>query len=548
VKLSVIIPSAIRVSPEMEVDFGPIPPVLVPIGGKVAAERIIEKYAGHDASFYIAIDDNADLVEEHFAFFPDPRVHLVRVGKTMSIGHTLARVFELEPGAAEGALVLNFADTIVEDLPAAALGQDFISYATTIESQRWTLFKGENGRISELSDKEFQLDPTSWMMLLGVWGFASASAYRQALDARQPSTNKGAFYDSMIDYFNGLPTPGKLIESCDFVDCGHADNYYAARRRLINARFFNSLEFNESTGTIRKTSGNKEKLVDEIHWLQAIPKELKSYTPTIYDYSKDPLDPFVEMEFYSYPSLDESFVSARFDFDAWEKLFDKVFRLIKTAGKYTVRDADLSDDLREMYLAKTLARLETIDRSSLDPRLWEEGLRVNETVSHGLKSVAERLEKALEGQKAFQAESFQVVHGDLCLGNILYDAKHGLIKLIDARGRFGRHAIYGDVYYDLAKLSHSILGHYDFIMSDRFKVEREGEAYRLRFKISPYHMTVGEIFRKYLDREGFDLNRVRLLESLLFLSMVPLHRDRPERQLAMLLQGMQLFEAHAGGQ
>jgi len=547
VKLSVIIPSAVRVSPEMEVDFGPIPPVLVPIGGKVAAERIVENYEGHDATFYIAIDDNAAFVEEHFDFFPDPRIKLVRVGKTISIGHTIARVFELEPQSAEGALILNFADTIVEDLPPTAIGQDFISYAATIESQRWTLFKEDKGRITELSDKEFQLDIAGWQMLLGVWGFASAQKFKETLDDKIPATNKTAFYDSMIEYFNGLPKPGNLIESCRYVDCGHSDNFYAARRRLINRRFFNSLEFNEATGAIRKTSGNREKLVDEIHWLQAIPKELKPYTPSIYDYSKDPLDPFVEMEFYSYPSLDESFVSARFDFDAWEKLFDKMFRLIETAGKYTVRDPELSNDLKEMYVDKTLARLQTIDRETLDEALWQDDVLVNGVKCSGIPKISQGLEKALQTHGALKTDAFQVIHGDLCLGNILYDAKHGLIKLIDARGRFGRYSIYGDVHYDLAKLSHSILGHYDFIMSDRFKVEKEGPGqYRLRMKTSPYHETVGQIFRKYLTRSGFDIHRVRLLESLLFLSMVPLHRDRPERQMAMLLQGMQLFQSHAG--
>ena len=548
-KLSVIIPSAIRVSPEMEVDFGPIPPALVPIGGKVVAERIFERYANQEVSFYIAIEDNAEFVEEHFEFFPDPRVHLVRVGKTISIGHTLAKIFELRPEAAEGPLVLNFADTIVEDLPDSAVGHDFISYASTIESQRWTLFKQKDGRITELSDKEFQLDPTSWMMLLGVWGFESGAAYRDVLLSKSPEENKHSFYEAMIAYYNGLPKPASLIESSNYVDCGHADNYYAARRRLINARFFNSLKFNEMSGTIRKTSGNREKLVDEIHWLQAIPKELKSCTPAVYDYSKDPLEPFVEMEFYSYPSLDESFVSARFDFDAWEKLFDKVFSLIRIAGKYTVSDPALTDDLREMYLDKTLSRLDAIDKTVLDQSLWNDKLVIDGQECAGISRVREGLETALNRRTAFATNEFQVIHGDMCLGNILYDAKHCLIKLIDARGRFGRYDIYGDVHYDLAKLSHSILGYYDFIMSDRFKVEKDEQGgYVLRCKTSPYHATVGQIFQKYLRQEGFDLDRVRLIESLLFLSMVPLHKDRPERQLPMLLRGLGLFQAHAGNQ
>jgi hypothetical protein len=31
------------------------------------------------------------------------------------------------------------------------------------------------------------------------------------------------------------------------------------------------------------------------------------------------------------------------------------------------------------------------------------------------------------------------------------------------------------------------------------------------------------------------------LESLLFLSMIPLHRDRPQRQLAMILRGLSIL-------
>ena len=56
------------------------------------------------------------------------------------------------------------------------------------------------------------------------------------------------------------------------------------------------------------------------------------------------------------------------------------------------------------------------------------------------------------------------------------------------------------------------------------------------------HETVGRIFVKHLNRAGFDLARVRLIESLLFLSMIPLHKDHPERQVAMALRGLSLFQ------
>lgn len=539
--LNVILPSAVRVSPEMEVDFGPIPPCLVPVAGKVAAERIVEKYP-EDTHFYIAVHEAKQSVHEHFEFFPNERIHLVDVGKTISIADTIDKVFTKHPGLEDHPFVLNFADTIVEDLDLSAVAGDYIIIAQTIESQRWTLIREADGKISEISDKEFQLDASDWKMLLGVWGVADTKRYLSALRALNPSSYRGAFYEAMTSYYNGLSTPAAFIESKDYIDCGHADNYYASRRKLINARFFNSLQFNEQAGTIRKTSENKEKLVDEIRWLQAVPKELRTYVPAVFDYSKDPLNPFVEMEFYSYPSLDEAFVSARFDFDAWEKLFDKLFALIRTAAKYKLSDPHLHSDVQEMYVDKTVARLKAVDIAAL-----QQSVTINDRTVQGFDQVRERLVPALEARGVLNVDQFQVIHGDLCLGNILYDAKHGLIKLIDARGRFGRFDIYGDVYYDLAKLSHSILGYYDLIMSGRSRVEEAGGKYEIRFKSSDYHRTVGEIFRKYVKHEGYDFNRMRLVESLLFLSMVPLHRDRPDRQLAMSLQGLLLFDEFGGG-
>lgn len=533
---NVIIPSAVRVSPEMEVDFGPIPPCLVPIAGKTVAERIFKRYNA-SCHFYIAIHDQAELVKEHFDFFPDDRVHLVEVGKTISIAHTISEIFAIHPELVGDPFVLNFADTIVEDLNLSELVNDFVIVAPTIESQRWTLVKESKGKITALSDKEFQLDSSDWKMLVGVWGVADSNSFLEVLKEKSPEANRGAFYEAMLDYYNGLSNPAQFVDCEDYIDCGHADNYYSARRRLINARFFNVLKFNEQAGTIRKTSDNREKLVDEIRWLQAIPKELKTFTPTVFDYSKNPLDPYLEMEFYSYPSLDEAYVSARFDFDAWEKLFDKLFGLIRIAAKYRVTETDLGSDLREMYEHKTVSRLTQFSEEGLQGKVTINGREVD-----GMVAVRSRLAKVVSEKGICEAASFQVVHGDLCLGNILYDAKHGLIKLIDARGRFGRFDIFGDVYYDLAKLSHSILGRYDFIVSGRSRVTMTEGGFNLEFKTSDYHETVGKIFLKYLSQEGYDVARVRLIESLLFLSMLPLHKDHPDRQLAMALQGLLLFD------
>jgi hypothetical protein len=543
--ISIIIPCAVRVGGDLEYEFGPIPPGLVPIAGQTALDLIVRTYGQlGEIRVYVAIHEGQEMVERHYDFFPDERVSLVEVGPTRSIGHTLQRVFELHPEVLDGYCIVNFADTILEDFAEFPQTNDFIVTAVAGESIRWTLFQEEDGRIVRLSDKEFQLDPENWLMFVGVWGLFEPRRFASLLASHLEKGAGSAFYGTVLEYFNSSPTT-RFLESESFIDVGHADNYYVARRRMINRRFFNSLEFNETSGSIRKTSQNREKLIDEITWLQKLPQELAFFTPRIFSYSKDPLAPYVEMEFYSYPSLDDSFVSGRYDLDIWEKLFQKLFGLVNLAGKYTVRDEHLRRDLQEMYVGKTVDRLQAmLEEGQISPEITDRPLTIDGHRCPALRDVLANLPALLERNRVLEVDQFSVIHGDLCLGNILYDAKHGLLKLIDARGKFGRFDIYGDVHYDLAKLSHSVLGLYDFTMADQFRVEKIGDdTYAVRTLATSYHEDIARIFTKHLTRNGFDLRRVRTLESLLFLSMVPLHRDRPARQLAMVLRGLSIIGA-----
>jgi hypothetical protein len=535
---SLVIPCAVRVGGDLEYEFGPIPPGLVPIAGQTALDLIVKTYAHlDDLRVYVAVHEGQEMVARHYDFFPDERVTLVPVGPTRSIGHTLARVFDQQPEILDTTCILNFADTILEEPFGLPTDRDFIATATAGESIRWTLFQAEDGQIVRLSDKQFQLDPENWQMFVGVWGIAETRRFSEILHA-----NEAGFYGTITEYYNRSAT-NQLIDTPSFIDVGHADNYYVARRRMINRRFFNSLEFNESLGSIRKTSQNREKLIDEITWLQRLPQELAYFTPRIFSYSKDPLAPFVEMEFYSYPSLDDSFVSGRYDLDIWEKLFQKLFSLLAVASKYSVQDDHLRRDLEEMYVTKTVERLgATLASGAISEETTDRRLTIDGRPCPSLREVLADLPALLAKYRVLEVERFSVIHGDLCLGNILYDAKHGLLKLIDARGKFGRFDIYGDPHYDLAKLSHSVLGLYDFTMADQFRVERTGDAsYEIRTLATAYHDDIARIFVKHLQRNGFDLKRVRMLESLLFLSMVPLHQDRPERQLAMVLRGLAII-------
>ncbi len=115
--------------------------------------------------------------------------------------------------------------------------------------------------------------------------------------------------------------------------------------------------------------------------------------------------------------------------------------------------------------------------------------------------------------------------------------------MIDPRGTFGEFDIYGDERYELAKILHSIEGKYDFIIKDLFKLETDDLNYRIEFNYTEPSPDIVSIFMNVFHEKinGIE-NQLILIESLLFLSMIPLHRESLKHQQAMLCRGIQLLD------
>jgi hypothetical protein len=126
-------------------------------------------------------------------------------------------------------------------------------------------------------------------------------------------------------------------------------------------------------------------------------------------------------------------------------------------------------------------------------------------------------------------------HGDLCFSNILYDNDCGILKLVDPKGAINEKELWSDPYYDIAKLSHSICGHYDYINNGLFDIQLD-DAMRLKVTIDSKNSDdFKNIFIKKLILHGFSYAVVRIFEASLFISMLPLHIDNAPRVLAFIL-------------
>ena len=112
-------------------------------------------------------------------------------------------------------------------------------------------------------------------------------------------------------------------------------------------------------------------------------------------------------------------------------------------------------------------------------------------------------------------------HGDFILDNII-QTEDGFC-LIDWRQDFSGEIFSGDMYYDLAKLNHSLVLNHELINQNHFEVNiNEGDIYCDVHRRSELVQSQ-KVFDKFLLNRNLDLRKIEILTSLIWLNMAPLH-------------------------
>jgi len=108
-------------------------------------------------------------------------------------------------------------------------------------------------------------------------------------------------------------------------------------------------------------------------------------------------------------------------------------------------------------------------------------------------------------------------HGDFILDNIIQTDSS--FCLIDWRQDFGGNLEIGDLYYDLAKLNHNLTINHDIVNRNLFSSKADNCFILINSTLNECQ----EILHKFIDTNGYDLRKVKILTSLIWINMSPLH-------------------------
>jgi len=354
--------------------------------------------------------------------------------------------------------------------------------------------------------------------------------------------------ESYLNYLNADENEAEnnLLKRLDInrmhTDCLYNISDYSAFIRFLSggfdARFFNIL--NGTDYTVVKKSTNKKKIMMEYAFYRLLPEEMQSWFVLPYHYAEGEDWASYTMERYYMADMAVRWTHNAIPAAKIDVFLEKAMVFINQRNKKTVDGAQSARMRSALYRDKVQDRIGMLKACKEFPLI--DAYIQQGTAFSGIDEVFDRY-KGLYANAQRKMKHFNYLcigHGDFCFSNILYDDDTGLMRLIDPKGALTEADLWTDPYYDIAKLSHSICGLYDYITSGQYRIELN-RSMQFELHINFDNAEYKKLLYSNLERNGFHCGLVRLYEASLFLSMLPLHIDNPNKVFAFLLIALQIM-------
>lgn len=499
-------------------------PALIPLNTKPIAAYTLEALLDVKGDIYLVVDkDKLDEVKEEL-YIPILRTKtkILGIDKNHGVNESIEQALSMIPYADETMIHL------ITSLPISFPSKNQVYLSENLsKNEEWSVIRlnGENMIFASKFDKNI------------VEGHAFTGIFRvetyKLIEALN-NVEKSDLLD-VVKYISNF-TELDFVKT-HWMDCGHELNYFDTKKKFINSRSFNKIQVT-SDNLLIKSSSDTEKLLDEKNYIFSLPSKLAKHFPKVIEDAEN-TDHFV-MEYFNVPNVAELLLYWDLPEQEWGVFFHNCEIIINDFKKYLRNKPFGFNDFQSFYLDKTTNRLnEFMSQQPTFAKLSEcyiiNGIKCN-SLNYLVVYIKERI------KLMYNDLTSCVMHGDFCFNNILYDISTKSIKLIDARGCFGKYkGIYGDLKYDIAKLLHSSVYGYDYLVNDLFVIEEDEGEYSYNINWRKNRSVLRKESVQMVKRMGLELEEIEFIVSLLFLSMTPLHSDSVVRQKAMFLHGLYLL-------
>lgn len=323
------------------------------------------------------------------------------------------------------------------------------------------------------------------------------------------------------------------VQSVQPLDLSCMRDFLSLTGGATAARHFNQVDID--TYYYTKSSTDKAKMRAEYAFYDMVPEAMRPWLIQPFGFEDGGERASYRMMRYYLADAALQWVHGAFDAATFRPFVERLLFFVTSRPR------------RACSAGESLAAARTLFVDKVEERVRQflalpEGRRIDALAAAATPALAlqRQLERYLrlyrKHERQFAFDHMAIGHGDPCFSNVLYDQQRYLMKLIDPKGAATADALWTHPLYDLCKISHSVLGDYDFINNGQYRVGfADDNAMRLHLNLTG-QTALKPIFTGELKARGHDPRIVRLGEASLFLSMLPLHIDVPNKVLAFLLK------------
>jgi hypothetical protein len=475
---------------------------LLRVGQKPVISHIIEGYP-KETKFVVTIGYFGNQVKDFLEIaYPDRFFEFVQVDNFQGEGSSLLYSMTRAKDKLQIPFIFHASDTIVlENLPVPEFNWN--AGFKGPGSSHYTSFDVLGNFIKVFYDKG-NLSPD--FLHVGILGINNYKLFWEIADS---VLKENAYASSLsdVDVLKRLLLQDKVqeYELKTWFDIGNVEKIKEAQNYFAKKDFH---VLDKVTESIYQVEGHVIKFFyDEVicqnrvrrtEYLNGVVPEIVASKPNFYKYG------YVRGELFSN-------IANRSNFNVFLKWVEgNMWKPVQNIGNDRFREIS-----RDFYYNKTLKRIAEMQASR--------GIEDKVDIINGqtIPTISDLIAQVdFDWLSGSQPTTF---HGDFILDNIIYQG-NGKFKLIDWRQDFGGEIEAGDEYYDLAKLSHNLIVNHEMIDDNYFQVEidEKGEVHVNIFRLQSL-VDCENVFFKYLEEKGIDVNKVKLLRSIIWLNMSPLH-------------------------
>tara|TARA_E500000331_G_scaffold123539_1_gene121039 strand:+ start:4248 stop:5804 length:1557 start_codon:yes stop_codon:yes gene_type:complete len=509
-----LIISGAYINPSLAAEFGELPPTMLPLKNK----RLYihqRKLFPENEKVFISLPESYNIDEFDKINMQSINIEVISVNENLSLSQSIIFCLNYAGKYSENLNILN-GDTLFKELDFNQT--DYCACTKPENNYKWDYIENKN------------------LIYSGYFSFSNQNLLIKLI--LQENYN---FIKAIEDYSN-IVSNYKYIEIKGWMDFGLLSTYFKSKSNFTTERVFNGLKIDKFS--VLKESFKKKKILAEAEWFKKIPSSLYQFTPRLWDFKENKDKSSYIIDFFHLSTLSDLYVYGRLPVFVWENIFSSFQNFISVC-KIESKNYELpSINFSKIYYSKkTNTRLQQFQsETNYD---FNDCFFLNDKKFPSVNYIIDEMtNKFNENDFLF----LSIIHGDLCFSNTLYDFKTESIKVIDPKGLIddNENSFFGDFRYDVAKISHSVIGLYDFIIAGNYFLEEKSNN-NFNFKIYQ-NKNIEKIQTLFLNCKfnGFSLEELSIYPIMinLFLSMLPLHNDMPERQKAFLCNAIRLYDEY----